>query len=184
MRFGMKRLACIAGAAMLCCTVLTGCEEEKKTKKLSSYQMKSKITAENTASKSIYTSIQATITDMNAEDVNMSGLGGVYIMKGKDFQFDEAPGKDGALKDKLYYRMSIYFPEIVKLDQVSFELQEFGGNYPDIRLLGVAVEKTDDKTDTDIYGAHPNQMTVDVHKKIKSIEDALAYAETGSLKSK
>ena len=172
LKLKMQKMMCAACAALLCCTAFTGCGE-KKAEKPSRYRMKTEITTSNSSARSIYTGLQSAITDLDAEDAPMSSLPGVYNFKGSDFRFDGAPGAGSDSKEKLFYRMYVYFNDITKLDKISFELDEY------CNVVGVAVMRTEDEFDTEIYGTHPHQMTVDDHDIIKSMDDALKYAKTG-----
>ncbi|MBQ8922569.1 MAG: hypothetical protein IJ060_10510 [Oscillospiraceae bacterium] len=168
----MRKMLCAAGAAMLCCAALTACGKEEK--KITRYRLKTEIATSNSCAKSIYTGVQSALTDMNAEDADMSGLKGqTFNYTSRDFQFDGPPQRDASAEEKFRYRVYIYFTDITKMDNISISLSEY------CEVQCVAVKRTEDKYDTEVYGTHPHQLTIDDFDSINSMNDAVAYAKRG-----
>jgi len=168
----MKKLLCAAGAAMICCTAITACGE-KKEEKLSRHRLKTEIASSNSSAKSIYTGVQSAITDLNAEDADLSwAKGQEFHYTGRDFQFDGPPKADASLEEKFRYRVYVYYTDITEMDNVAISFND------DCYVNCVALKRTEKKYDTEIYGTHPHQLTVDDFDSIHSINDALKYAET------
>ena len=132
------------------------------------YVKKSKITSANSAAKSIYTGAQSAITDLNAEDAELSGLTtGAGIDVGGNDVTTTAPDASATALVKFQYRVYIYFTDATKLTDAQVQLN---ANY---EVQGVGVQ---DKNN--YCGSHPKQMTVDQYDKLtnKTAADALAYA--------
>ena len=133
------------------------------------YVKKSKITSANSAAKSIYTGAQSAITDMNAEDADMTGLttGSAFSVGGTSGTgVTAASGATNALS-QFRYRIYVYFSDITKLKDAQVQLTT---NY---EVQGVGVQ---DKNN--YCGSHPKQMTVDSYDKLtqKTAANALTYA--------
>lgn len=131
------------------------------------YVKKSKITSANSAAKSIYTGAQSAITDMNAEDAEMTGLGTAGIEVGGSSAVTTAPNTSDSALNKFKYRVYVYFTDATKLTAAQVKLN---ANY---EVEGVGVQ---DKNN--YCGSHPKQMTVDSYEKLsaKTAAGALAYA--------
>ena len=167
----MKKLLCAAGAAMICCTAITACGE-KKEEKLSRHRLKTEIASSNSSAKSIYTGVQSVITDLNAEDADLSwAKGQEFHYTGRDFQFDGPPNAGASAEDKFRYRVYVYYTDITDMDNVSIAFDDSWN------LKCVAVKRTEKKYDTEIYGTHPHQLTIDDFDSIKSMDDAVAFAK-------
>lgn len=176
MRQCTKRIFCCAGAVLLCMGMLTGCGSKKKKqeKPLTGYAYKSRCQQINSWSKSIYTAAQAAITDLDAEDRDISSFVGDFKWSGSDFK-EQNP--NGSVEELLRYRMSLYFTDIVKMQDVYIEFDEYS------IVRGVAVKRTYQRTGQVFYGTYPQVETVEIQEKLNSTEDALYYAVNGELPS-
>ena len=135
------------------------------------YVKKSKITSANSAAKSIYTGAQSALTDLNAEDAELSGLnafkGNGATVKGTY----TAPADNASADVKFKYRIYVYFTDLTKLSEAIVALDD---NY---NVSGVGV------LDKNNYcGSHPKQMTVDSYDKLtaKTAAAACSYAKTST----
>ena len=133
------------------------------------YVKKSKITSANSAAKSIYTGAQSAITDLNAEDENMSGLQGqtIALTVGASAPANNATTATG----KFDYRVYVYFTDVLKLNSASVTIDGNGN------VTGVGV------IDKNSYaGSHPKQMTVDKYDELGgssiTMTQILTYAST------
>lgn len=133
------------------------------------YVKKSKITSANSAAKSIYTGAQSAITDLNAEDANMSGIANSTISVGGSSAVTSAPAAGAAASVKFQYRVYVYFTDATKLTAAEVKLDN------NCNVLGVGVQ---DKNN--YCGSHPKQMTVDSYEGLsaKTAAAALTYAMT------
>lgn len=134
------------------------------------YVKKSKITSANSAAKSIYTGAQSAITDMNAEDADLSTLTtGAGIDVGGSSAVTSAPAAGASSLVKFQYRVYVYFTDATKLTAAQVQLDS---NY---NVQGVGVQ---DKNN--YCGSHPKQMTVDSYDNLsaETAAAALTYAMT------
>ena len=160
---------------MLCCAALTACGKEEK--KITRYRLKTEITTSNSCAHSIYTGAQSAITDMYAEDHDTSELRDqVFNYTGRDFQFDSRPQAFASAEEEFRYRVYVYYNDITTMDNISFS---FGDSKWGGELECVAVKRTEDKYDTEVYGTHPHQLTIDDFDSINSMNDAVAFAKRG-----
>ena len=131
------------------------------------YVKKSKITSANAAAKSIYTGAQSAITDLNAEDENMTGIASATIDVGGTSAVTAAPGATATATQKFQYRVYVYFTDATKLTAAQVQMDA------NCNVLGVGVQ---DKNN--YCGSHPKQMTVDSYEGLSSKDaaGALAYS--------
>ena len=118
------------------------------------YVKKSKITSANSAAKSIYTGAQSAITDMNAEDANVSTLLGKNLnITANTTTPPSTPADSDSAQVKFNYRVYVYFTDVLKLKSAAVAIDGNGN------VTGTGV------IDKNNYaGSHPKQMTVDSYE--------------------
>lgn len=145
---------------------------------MNGYVGKSKITAANSAAKSVMKAFNSALIDADAMDtVAIGQLDGQYSFKGSDFEGVTAPKSvtdRKTLLEYVKYGVSKYFPEITKLTALEVVIKD--GN---VSAIAVAKgEMTDGLTGrtTLVYGTYPNLMTKEKLSEHPTIGQALKYA--------
>ena len=153
-------------------TAANGDTTDAEEDKLSIEGLKSEIKTSNSCARSIYNSLQAAIVDMETMDVDITWLKGRdFQYTGADFVFGETPKADASLEEKFRYRVYVYDTDITEMDNVAISFND------DCNVNCVALKRTEKKYDTEIYGTHPHQLTIDDFDSIKSMDDAVAFAK-------
>ncbi len=164
-------LCCIA-VPVCCGAVMQSCGKKKEHPAVTAYNKKAGIVSANSNAKALYLSLNSALTDMNANDISVSDaekLAGVYYFQGRDFEFDTPPGDSASPEEKFRYSVSVYYPEIVNLDEIAYELQN-------MNVLAAAVKCRHSDDPGSYYGTWPRLMSAEEFDKTDSLETALQYA--------
>lgn len=137
------------------------------------FSLRLRYSGANTAAKSAYNAVNAALTDLDADGVDVAGLlSGDFKLKGSEFEGVTAPdaavNRDTARK-MLMAKIRYYYADITALDELSFSVS--GGS-----CTALAVQ-SGTLGDLPLYGAYPRQFSQDDLGTVQSIEAALAYAK-------
>ncbi|MBR6107456.1 MAG: hypothetical protein IKQ39_05560 [Oscillospiraceae bacterium] len=134
--------------------------------------------------RSVYNASYSSLIDLYAEDA--ADLGGVYTLKGTDFNISSAPSLSAPAFERFKFKVQGYFSEITEADRVAIvigpETTQSGGSSLDTCTAAVVQECvyvdyiTGEKKL--LTGTYPNILPLDRQESI-SFEDAIQFAENG-----
>ena len=137
------------------------------------YIKRSKITNANSAAKQIDTACASAITDLDAEDRDITELDDITWSE-DDLEDWQTETSDDT-QERFEYKIFTYFNDITELTEVQLEFGEFGeGSNGNVEAVAVR---------NGIYpGTYPHQMTVDDFddQEPTSTDDCINFALTGS----
>lgn len=144
------------------------------------YVRKGKITAANSAAKSVADAVQTAITDLDSEDIAgcrpedlnnvQEAEGADYFQMGSEARANAAGNSYSDVNEAVAAKVTQYFADIQKLASLSIHFEEG-------KCTGIGVLKGQ------YPGSWPKQMTTDAYVEIKkadnscTAEDACVYAE-------
>ena len=149
---------------------------------MSGYTSRAKLSSANSAAKTLYTAGNAALTDLDAEDADISVLDGTYTLKGSDFKnlsqvsINSQNRRDrNALFKALKYKMWVYFEKIEELEEISFKIERG-------MMKATALQKGDASDPVTgepyaLYGTYPHMMQKEDYASVNSIAKAMKYAE-------
>ncbi|MBR3269475.1 MAG: hypothetical protein IKI58_12230 [Oscillospiraceae bacterium] len=141
------------------------------------YVSKSKLVSANSNAKSVYHAFQSALTDMEELDYHASDLEGTHIFKGSDFVNVSKPVNAETKEEKmqfLLYQVSQYYSQITEIDEISVEIT--GDVCSAIAIQNGEISSVREGRQT-LFGTYPNMMQKEDLGTVKSLSDALKYAE-------
>ena len=137
------------------------------------YIKRSKITNANSAAKQIDTACASAITDLDAEDRDITELDDVTWDEDTLEDWPTTTSED--VVPRFQYKLFTYFNDIMELTEVQLDFGELGDGSSNGNVQAVAVRNG-------IYpGTYPHQMTVDDYDEHEptATADVIDYALTG-----
>ena len=174
-----KKRCCGAAAAVLCLTAFTGCGDDKKKDNtpMDKYNYKAHVTRMNSEARTLSVALKSASGDLAAEDMDFRKLAGEYRMTGKDFEKYQAPDvtwNQDQIRDAFLKRVYTYDPDVVKLDEIAFELS----SEESFLVESVAVSQKYESTGDVFYGLVVHESaainTPDINRSLHSMDDAVA----------
>lgn len=133
---------------------------------------KSKVVASNVAARTVYNALSCALLDMEAAELDITGLKGIHTFKGDDFA--NLSKNSTKPEDILKYKTQSYYTDITQLAEICVKMDEKGC------CTAVAVKKKNNTVasfDSDetvqVFGAYPIQIPFDTAEEYKSTEEIL-----------
>ena len=143
------------------------------------YVSKSRVSSANSAAKTVFNAFTAALTDADTV-VSVTDLNGTYSYKGSDFanlqpvKLDENAVK-GVKLAYVKYQVTKYFEDITELEEIRLTVKDGCVVAAAVRKGGIEDPVTGEKGEA--YGTYPQLMTEDALKTVKTIDQALQYAQ-------
>lgn len=133
-----------------------------------------KISAANTAAKSVYNAFNSAAVDLDEQGYPTAKLSGDYYLTGADFENLTKPALDQNASEQemltaICYQASLYITDIAELPEIAVSFD--GG----VCKYVAAAKDFDGKL---WFGCCPNSLNSAAYEGINSIDDALNYAKT------
>lgn len=138
------------------------------------YARKMRLAAANDAAKTLRYALISAITDLNAEDRELSLLDGTYSVSGEDFASAQAPDSHETTDEMLAYLLyeaPFYYKDAVKAGTVVFRIKD--GDVTALALEFGEIPDMDTAGNVPVYGTAPEPLSSDAYKSADSLSDLI-----------
>lgn len=141
------------------------------------YATRMRITASNDAAATLRYALISVITDLSAENQDITLLDGEYEVSGTDFENAQAPESHETKDDMLAYMLyeaPFYYKDAIFAGNIKFRIAN-----GDITLLALEYGEIPDletNHSVAVYGTAPRKLSVAAYRELTSLEDAAAFA--------
>ncbi len=142
------------------------------------YATKMRLAEANEAAKTLRYALISAMTDLNAEDQDLTLLNGEYCFSGDDFANAQAPDSHETADDMLAYLMyeaPFYYKDAVRAGKVMFRIKD-----GDVTALALEYGELPDREEMrtyPVYGSAPEAVSSDAFRSASSLEDIFESAE-------
>ena len=137
------------------------------------FTLRLKVSSANSGAKSLYNAVNAALTDMDSEGMDLSSLNGTHTMRGSELAGLPAPDALPAGSNAyliLKSKAVSYYDDLSELDQISFVIRNGAVNAAAVQKGTIGEKK--------LFGCYPRTTTWDdILNRNFTIETALDFAQ-------